>query len=59
MLAQVPHIGLSMVPPSRNALEDGSELSRITATRVTLYRSRQQSYLKKSYDQIQAIITDG
>jgi len=36
MLAQAPHIGLSTVFPSRSALEDGSELSKITT--VTPYK---------------------
>jgi len=58
-LAQVPCIGFSMDFPSRSALEDGSELRRVNTILVTSYGSRRWSYLKKSYNQIWAIITDG
>jgi len=58
-LAQVPCIGFSTDFPSRSALEDGSELRRVNAILVTSYCSRRQFYLKKSYNQIQAIIADG
>jgi len=56
---QASHIGLSTVLPSRSALEDGSELSSIITIQAMSYHSHQWSYLKKSYDQIWTIITDG
>jgi len=58
-LAQVPCIRFSMDFPSRSALEDGSELRRVNAILAMSYGSRRQFYLKKSYDQILAIIADG
>jgi len=57
-LAQVPCIGFSMDFSSKSALENGSELRRVNAIWVTSYCSCRQSYLKKSYNQIQAIIAD-
>jgi len=58
-LAQVLCIRFSTDFPSRSALEDGSELRRVNTILATSYCSRWQSYLKKSYDQIWAIIADG
>jgi len=55
----VPCIRFSMDFPSRSALEDGSELRRVNAILAMSYGSRRQFYLKKSYDQILAIIADG
>jgi len=59
ILAQVPCIGFSMDFPSRSALEDGSKLRQVNAILAMSYCSHRQSYLKKSYDQIQTIIADG
>jgi len=59
MLAQAPHIGFLMDLPSRSALEDGNELRANYAIRAMSYRSHRRVYLKNSYDQIQAVITDG
>jgi len=58
-LAQVPCIGFSMDFPSRSALEDGSKLRRVNVIQAMSYCSCRWSYLKKSYNQIQAIIVDG
>jgi len=44
MLAQVPRIGFPTDFPSRSALEDGSELRWVNATRATLYLSSWQCY---------------
>jgi len=58
-LAQVPCIGFSIDFPSRSALEDGSGLRQVNAILAMSYYSHWRSYLKKSYDQIRAIIADG
>jgi len=59
MLTQAPRIGFLMDLPSRSALKDGNKLRADRATQVTSCHSCRRGYLKKGYDQIGAVITDG
>jgi len=58
-LPRRPRIGFLTDLPSRSVLEDGSELRENYVSQATSYCGRQRDYLKNSYDQIEAIITDG
>ena len=59
MLAQALCIRFLIDFSSKSALESRGKLQRPSITKVILYLSGRWHYLQKSYNQIQAIITNG